>query len=69
MRLQEEIIKDHFVQYEKLIAEYQPILLRGLQILNRILKFINRPDIIWLVKLNIELARILEDQGERGTSH
>ena len=65
MKLQNEIIDSHMLAYEKLITQLKPTLIKGLKIMNRIIQQTNKPDIIWTAKLNIELARMLEEEGDQ----
>lgn len=60
-RLNGEIIDYDYENYKKILEECNPIFLKGLKVLNLIMVNNKKSDILLQSKINLELAKLLEE--------
>lgn len=64
LRITEEILPSEFNKYENLLDNIKEIFIEMLEAINEIMMRTEVIDILWTAKLNIELCKLLEEQGD-----
>lgn len=67
-RLSGEIIDFDYDLYREIIQKAKPVFLRGLKVLNIILVQNSKADMLLLCKINLELCKLLEEDGDYKTA-